>query len=136
MKKNNKKQLNHKKSNGKVASRVLVAVPTPAPVPVPSTPVVPNDVEQIAMTAEQSAKVRGLEQKVLYAKLQLADVGIQISDLQDQKTQLVNFIKNGRQEMMNEVRQVAESFGIDVEGVKDTRRWNLDTDQMVFRLVK
>lgn len=96
---------------------------------------VPADTASVPMTPEDATKVRVLDQAIVSAKVQLAELEISLADAEARKTELINFVKGKAQEMMDQVRTIAGSYGIDVNGTSDSRRWNLDTSVMVFTVV-
>lgn len=98
--------------------------------------VVPEDVDKITMSEGESNVIRVYDQNVLNYKLQLANVELQMLDIQSKKNELVGHIKTQSIGMMEQIRKIAENHGIDVEGVTDTRKWNLDTNDMTFYLTK
>ena len=96
---------------------------------------VPADTASVPMTPEDATKVRVLDQAVVSAKVQLAELEISLAEAEAKKLELINFVKGKAQEMMEQVRTIASSYGIDVNGTSDLRRWNLDTNTMVFSVV-
>ena len=88
--------------------------------------------EKIIMSPDHAKQLKEIEETILKAKLQLADLHLQSSDLGSRAVETANLIKARSAEMMNLVRQFAITYGIDPDGEKDNRRWNLDTNQMIF----
>jgi len=114
-----------------------VPVASPASSDASTAPVVAaTDAEQIAMTQDEVARVKAADQVVVAAKLQLADVELSLAEMQDRKAKLVDTIRSSFQDMVKEVRDIAQSHGIDVDGTTDSRKWNLNTADMTFYLVK
>ena len=84
--------------------------------------------DSVSMKEEDAALVRATENQILQLKLQIADLELQ-------KNGLFASVREQHNLMMEQVKKIAESYGIDVEGVRDTSRWNLDTASMVFTRV-
>lgn len=97
--------------------------------------VVPADVDQLPLSTEDADKIRVVEQKVAAAKIQLADLEIQLSEQNNRKSEILGLLKNTSKEMVDEVNKIATSYGIDVNS-QNGRKWNLNTAEMIFREVK
>lgn len=98
---------------------------------------VPVDVDNLPLTAEDADKIRAVEQKVAATKIQLADLEIQVSEHMSRKSDLLKLLRDTNQEMIDQVNQIATSYGIDVNS-QNGRKWNLNTGEMpmCFREVK
>jgi hypothetical protein len=92
---------------------------------------IPDDVTELPMKDDDAAKVRAFEQNIVAAKLQLADAELQ---LVARKNELTQFIFTKNQEMVKEINQIAQSYGIDTDGNTDSRKWTFNTNDMVFKL--
>jgi len=122
------------KSNGVSKTKELKLVKETPPVEV--TKIVDLNDENISMTSDEVTSLRGQEQGILQLKLRLSDLEVHLSDLNNQKSELIAAIRNKSAEMLTNVRTIAQSHGIDPDGVTDDRKWNLDTNTMVFQRVK
>jgi len=110
-----------------VSSKEATSFSLPAQVaPVAETPAALAD--RIPMKDEDASLIRAAENQILQTKLRLADLELQ-------RVELVAAVRAQHNSLMEQVKKVAESYGIDVEGVKDTSKWNLDTAEMVFTRV-
>ena len=90
--------------------------------------------EKILVGTEDADRIRAMESEILQAKLQLADKMLQQSDMNRQQSELANLIQVRTSEMLSLVREVATSNGIDPDG--GDKKWNLNTNEMIFYRVK
>lgn len=98
--------------------------------------VVPEGVDKITMSDGECNVLKVYDQNIFNYKLQLANAELQLIDIQNKKNELVNNIKVQSADMLEQIRKIAANHGIDVEGITDTRKWTLDTNDMTFYLVK
>ena len=122
------------KSNGVSKTKELKLVKETLPVEV--TKIVDLNDENISMTSDEVTSLRGQEQGILQLKLRLSDLEVHLSDLNNQKSELIAAIRNKSAEMLTNVRDIAVAHGINPDGDETNRKWNLDTNTMVFTLVK
>jgi hypothetical protein len=92
--------------------------------------------EKIIVSDEGASRIREAEQAVLRAKLQLSEFEMNLADLSFKKQELVNQIRHENGKMMEVVREIATASGIDVDGKQDDRKWNLNTNDMIFYRVQ
>lgn len=146
MNKNKKKNMSQKNSyatnptvkglKSLVAPEVVPLIKAPS-VAVDNLPkLVPADVSSVSMTTEDKEKIRAMEKAILSSKIEFSNLELQILEQQGRKSELALYIKTRSQDMIDEIRKIAGSYGIDVNGVRDSRKWNLDTDSMIFTEVK
>lgn len=91
--------------------------------------------DSVPMKDEDAASVRAIENQILQTKLQLADLALQVLEADRQRGLLAAQIREQHDNLMAEVKRIAESYGIDVEGTRDQSKWNLDTSSMIFTRV-
>jgi hypothetical protein len=91
--------------------------------------------DSLPMKDEDAASVRAIENQILQTKLALADLALQVLEADRQRGLLAAQIREQHDNLMAEVKRIAESYGIDVEGTRDQSKWNLDTASMVFTRV-
>jgi len=123
------------KSNGVSKTKDLRVVKEVPPA-VEVTKIVDLNDENISMTADEITSLRGQEQNILQLKLRLSDLEVHLSDLNNQKSELIAAIKNQSADMLTNVRAIAQAHGIDPDGTTSTDKWNLDTSRMIFERVK
>lgn len=92
--------------------------------------------DRISVSPEDALKVRSAEQAVLQAKIQLADLELYVTEMNARKTAALTLIGTKNKEMIDIVREIAIANGIDPDGTKDSTKWNLDTNEMIFHKVK
>ena len=92
--------------------------------------------QKICVDADNAALIKQWEESILKSKVQLADIELHLAEMQVKKTDLVETIKNQNAAMFSQIRLIAQSFGIDVDGISDDRKWNFSTSDMVFRRTK
>jgi len=92
--------------------------------------------EKIKVSDEQSAQIKELELNVLRAKVELSDMMMQIHEMQLRQQHVMSVLKEKKEEMINVIRTVAKSYGIDPDGILDEKRWNLNTSDMIFYRIK
>jgi hypothetical protein len=101
-----------------------------------STTLVPTEVssfvdEKIVMAQHDVDRVKTLDADVRNAKLQLADIQLQLFELDTKQIELINSIKATANSMMQLIHEIAAANGIDTS-VNSNKKWNLDTNDMTF----
>jgi len=92
------------------------------------------DTDRLALTGEDSFKIKKLEKTLEKYKMDLCDLELHILELEYKKQQLSTIVVEKNKAMFDEIRNIAESHGIDVDGVNDDRKWNLNSDMTFYRV--
>jgi|SRR5579859_1580548 len=89
----------------------------------------------IVMNNSDQNRIKNMESIILSSKMEIANIELQIAELIKRKNNLIDVTNNKTQEMFEDIRSIALSYGIDVDGA-DGKKWNLDTSKMIFQEIK
>jgi hypothetical protein len=122
--------------NSKVLELLNASVtPTPldAHVTTAVLPALNINTQKIVLNDEQAARIRAYEDTVVKLKLNLADLEVHLSELNSKKNLFINNIQAKGSEMLEDIKKIAEAYGIDLDG---DVKWNFNTSDMTFYRIK
>jgi len=119
------------KKSGNGSKQPALVAPQPAidPQSLVQAPPAAGPVAGVVHIREEDQKIiREIDQELLRAKMELANLTVQIEVLTGQKQQLVQRVIDLDKGMFERVKKTAGEYGLDLEKSK----WNFDAGRMAF----
>ena len=86
-----------------------------------------------SLTKDEQERLVQMDRTLAQQKVQLANVELQIADLERQKRGMINELRRGVEGFNDAAKEMAEAHGIDPEST--TEAWKLDLSKMQFEKV-
>ena len=91
-----------------------------------------SDETVMALEESERTEVTTAETKIRDLKLLVADLAMEEAVVQARRNRALQMLQEAQQELMETVRKIAESHGIDPDGDPANGRWTLNTASMEF----